>query len=253
MVLHAEEGVQGGATHLTKVAIYLRTSTEDQGLSFETQEARCRAYCEFNGWEIVGVYKDESTGRDTKRREYRRMMGLCWKHGVRNCTHGCADPSDWGKWEIMVVYVQTRSHRNIRAFLDMLDDLKDNDRQFASVTEKIDTTSAYGWAFTAMLAVWGELESRVIGERVKGGVTTYKKNGNRWGPVPRWFEIVTIDGVRQVVPSAEGRAIIDFANGHSKQSAAVEYRCTRRAIQRLFSNVAEWRETRPWLRPEPRR
>ena len=39
-----------------KTAIYLRVSTSDQSDSLELQEAKCRAYCEINDYEIVNVY-----------------------------------------------------------------------------------------------------------------------------------------------------------------------------------------------------
>ena len=43
-----------------KTAIYLRVSTSDQSDSLELQEAKCRAYCEINDYEIVNVYSDKN-------------------------------------------------------------------------------------------------------------------------------------------------------------------------------------------------
>ena len=50
-----------------KAAIYLRRSVKknDDGRSLEDQERDCRAYCDKQGWPIVGVWHDEMTGTTT--------------------------------------------------------------------------------------------------------------------------------------------------------------------------------------------
>ena len=49
---------------MTRAAIYLRVSTEDQakGHSLESQERECREYAEKRGWEVTEVYDDTRSG-----------------------------------------------------------------------------------------------------------------------------------------------------------------------------------------------
>ena len=62
----------------TRVALYMRVSTEDQakrGFSLDAQRNRLRAYCEARGWEIVKEYTDEGfSGTNIKRPGYKQMM-----------------------------------------------------------------------------------------------------------------------------------------------------------------------------------
>lgn len=135
------------------VAGYIRVSTEDQareGFSLEAQGARLRKYCEAKGWSLIGIYKDENSGRETTRPDYRRMM------------------ADMDTWDILLVVKQDRIHRNVQNFYEMVDDLRAHGKQFASVEESIDTTTATGWAFIGILAIWTQLELDQISERVGG-------------------------------------------------------------------------------------
>ena len=44
----------------------------------------------------------------------------------------------------------------------MFDELHGNGKQFASVEESIDTTTATGWAFIGILEIWAQLESDAV-------------------------------------------------------------------------------------------
>src|SRR5215207_728407 len=51
----------------TRAAIYCRVSTsaqEEDGTSLDTQEARCRAYAQERGWQVVAVERETHTGAD---------------------------------------------------------------------------------------------------------------------------------------------------------------------------------------------
>jgi len=47
--------------NISKVAIYVRVSTEEQakeGLSIDAQIDKCKSFCHARGWEVFKVYKD---------------------------------------------------------------------------------------------------------------------------------------------------------------------------------------------------
>lgn len=150
-----------------RVAIYVRVSTEDQareGFSLDAQEKRLRAYCAVRGWEVVDVYRDEGqSGRDIDRPAYRRMMDQM--------------PS----WDTLLVLKMDRIHRNSVNFTNMMDELKRNGKEFASLSEKFDTTSAMGRFVMDIIQRMAQLESEQIGERVKIGMTRKAQTGD--GPM----------------------------------------------------------------------
>lgn len=63
---------------MTRVALYMRCSTDEQaieGLSIEGQRSVLRLYCKAKGLEIIDEYVDEGrSGRSADRPEFQRMV-----------------------------------------------------------------------------------------------------------------------------------------------------------------------------------
>jgi DNA invertase Pin-like site-specific DNA recombinase len=139
-----------------KAALYVRVSTEEQsaeGYSLEAQKAILRDYCIAENWDVADVYEDAGySGRNIKRPEYKRMM----------------DEAD--RWDVMLVLKMDRIHRNIRNFMNMMDDLNKRDKKFVSATESLDTGSATGKFFINIIQIIAQLESDLIGERTYIGM-----------------------------------------------------------------------------------
>lgn len=147
-----------------RAAIYARVSTEDQakeGFSIAAQSKRLNAYCKARGWAVAGEYVDEGhSGREIKRPAYQRMM------------------DDKDKWDVLVVLKMDRIHRNSRNFAVMMDNLRDWGKEFNSMQESFDTTTAIGRFVMDTIQRIAQLESEQIGERVKMGMTQKAKKGN---------------------------------------------------------------------------
>ncbi len=150
-----------------RAALYTRVSTEDQakeGYSLDAQMKRLEAYCLVRGWEIGGRYRDEGcSGRDTGRPEYMRMF------------------SESDSWDILLVLKMDRIHRNSVNFALMMADLRKNGKEFTSMQEKFDTTTAMGRFVMDIMQRIAQLESEQIGERVKIGMTRKAQFGT--GPM----------------------------------------------------------------------
>jgi DNA invertase Pin-like site-specific DNA recombinase len=147
-----------------RAAIYARVSTEDQakeGFSIAAQSKRLNAYCKARGWGLAGEYVDDGySGREIKRPAYQRMM------------------AERDKWDVMVVLKMDRIHRNSRNFAVMMDNLRDWGKEFNSMQESFDTTTAIGRFVMDTIQRIAQLESEQIGERVKMGMTQKAKKGN---------------------------------------------------------------------------
>ncbi|WP_019177068.1 recombinase family protein [Methanomassiliicoccus luminyensis] len=173
-----------------RAAIYARVSTDDQareGFSIPAQLKRLHAYCKAKGWDVAGEYVDDGySGRDTDRPHYRRMMG------------------DKDGWDVLLVLKMDRIHRNSRNFAQMMDDLGKWKKQFSSMQEKFDTTSAMGRFVMDIIQRIAQLESEQTGERVKVGMLQKAKKGlgHLGSPDPYGYEIV--DGKLVVRDSEAG-------------------------------------------------
>ncbi|HTY47865.1 MAG TPA: recombinase family protein [Methanomassiliicoccales archaeon] len=146
-----------------RAALYARVSTEDQakeGFSIPAQLKRLNAYCKARNWQSAGEYVDDGySGRDVKRPAYSRMMG------------------EKDRWDVVVVLKMDRIHRNSRNFAVMMDDLNAAKKEFNSMQESFDTTTAMGRFVMDTIQRIAQLESEQIGERVKIGMTHKAKKG----------------------------------------------------------------------------
>jgi DNA invertase Pin-like site-specific DNA recombinase len=139
-----------------KVAIYARVSTEDQakeGFSLSAQIERLRSYCEARNWKIFKEYVDDGySGRDIRRPAYQKMM------------------EEIDNWDVLLVLKMDRIHRNSRNFMEMMDTLRKHNKEFVSMTESLDTSTAMGRFVVDIIQRIAQLESEQIGERVYYGM-----------------------------------------------------------------------------------
>lgn len=146
----------GSGCTLVGVALYTRVSTEDQakeGFSLEAQRDRLRAYCIAKGWPVAREYVDEGySGRDVRRPAYQQMI------------------LERDLWDTLLVVKMDRIHRNARNFMQMMEDLNAWDKEFASMQESLDTSTAMGRFVVDIIQRIAQLESEVIGERVYMGM-----------------------------------------------------------------------------------
>ncbi|MGC9309902.1 MAG: recombinase family protein [Candidatus Nanoarchaeia archaeon] len=138
-----------------RAAIYVRVSTEEQakeGLSVDAQVERCKAFCEARDWKIFKVYRDAGYSAGTLNRPALELL--------------LRDAKEL-KFDIILVYKIDRFSRKLRDLIMVLDDLKEKNVNFTSVTEQIDTTSAMGEAFFQIIGVFAQLERGMVKERVE--------------------------------------------------------------------------------------
>ncbi|MCL2786751.1 MAG: recombinase family protein [Methanomassiliicoccaceae archaeon] len=139
-----------------RVALYVRVSTEDQakeGFSLDAQMKKLEAYCRSRDWTPVGRYVDDGySGRNTERPAYKEMM------------------ASMNDWDVLLVLKMDRIHRNSVNFAAMMDNLKKSGKEFNSIQEKFDTTTAMGRFVMDIMQRIAQLESEQIGERVKMGM-----------------------------------------------------------------------------------
>ena len=160
---------------MKKAIGYIRVSTQSQaseGVSLEAQEAKIKAWCELNSYELVQIFKDAGiSGSSLKGRE------------------GLADAIEATKKGFaLVAYSMSRLSRSIRDMLDIGDQLNRNDSDMVSLTEKIDTTTATGKMVFNMMAVMNQFERDQCSERTKIALQHKKSKGERVGSIPHGYK-----------------------------------------------------------------
>ena len=139
-----------------RVAIYTRVSTEDQakeGFSLDAQLDKLRSYCKARDWIVGGEYIDDGySGRNVKRPAYSKMM------------------DEMDNWNVLLVIKMDRIHRNSKNFMMMMEYLKKHNKEFVSMTESLDTSTAMGRFVMDIIQRIAQLESEQIGERVYFGM-----------------------------------------------------------------------------------
>jgi site-specific DNA recombinase len=148
---------------IKKIALYTRVSTEDQakeGFSLESQLERLRAYCTARAWGIYKEYVDPGySGRNTRRPNYQQML------------------QDIDYWDGILVIKMDRIHRNRLNFIEMMKNLRKKDKQFISMQESLDTSTAMGRFVMGIIQDIAQLESEQTGERVAIAMIQKAKKG----------------------------------------------------------------------------
>lgn len=151
-----------------KAVGYVRVSTEDQareGYSMAAQESSIRAYCKAKGWEIGRIYRDEglSAYKDVKRPGYEKLM------------------AEMNDWNVVVVWKLNRLHRTMKGFIRDSLKLQESNKDMASVTESIDTSTALGKLIYHFLGALSEFESDQTSERVMASFDEkFKSDPTAW-------------------------------------------------------------------------
>ena len=186
-----------------RTAIYARVSTGDQHL--ETQLLDLREMAKQRGYEIVREYSDIISGSKAKRPGLDQLMADARRH----------------RFDVVLVSAFDRIARNVRHFLDVLDELNHLGIEFVSKRENVDTSGPLGRAMLTIVGAISELERSLIVERVRAGMRRAKAEGRRIGRAP-------LDIDREQV-------VADRRSGMSLTAVAKKYHVSRASVCRLVN------------------
>ena len=145
---------------ITRAALYIRVSTEEQaqeGWSIDAQERALRSFCQAKDWQVVDIFKDEGrTGTNTDRPGFQAMLQAARNRG----------------FDTVVVHKLDRFSRNLEDVLHILGDLEKWSVTFVSATEaNMDFTTPYG---RMMLGVMGTMSQWYV-DNLRNETTKGKK------------------------------------------------------------------------------
>lgn len=174
---------------------YIRVSTESQaseGVSLEAQEAKIRAWCDLNDYELVDLHVDAGISgarADNRPGLQDALKAACAQQGA------------------LIVYSLSRLARSTRDTITIAEQLDRSKSDLVSLSEKIDTTTAAGKMVFRMLAVLNEFERDQISERTQAAMDHLRRKGKRISHViPFGFDLAA-DGETLVDNVAEQKAL----------------------------------------------
>jgi DNA invertase Pin-like site-specific DNA recombinase len=139
-----------------KVALYARVSTDNQDLA--DQIKKLETHADANGYEY-DLY-DEQVSSIKDRPQFEQIM------------------ADLDQYDKIVVTKIDRFARSIRDFTERINQLRDASVEFEAVDQPIDTDDeVYGDFFLKMLALFAELERKMIRRRLEEGFQKAQDEG----------------------------------------------------------------------------
>lgn len=141
-----------------KVAIYIRVSTDKQ--TVENQLPIIQDYCIRNNYEVFDVYQDVISGKTDSRPDFDRLI-----NDMRNHRFDC-----------IVVYKLDRIGRSLKHLLQLFEEFRNNNIDFISVTQNINTSTPEGRMFLHLLMIFAEYERELTVARINDTLGRYKKH-----------------------------------------------------------------------------
>lgn len=149
---------------MEKVAIYARVSTDEQRESLGEQKRILVEWCKEKKYDIVEIYEDIQSGKDTSRTDFQRMM-----NDVTNNHH---------TYKTVVILKLDRLSRSLKDLIATVDCLKDHGIGLISKDDSaIDTTTSQGRLIFSIFGALAEFERELIGYRTGIGMNRARREG----------------------------------------------------------------------------
>jgi site-specific DNA recombinase len=147
-----------------------------------------RKHCADHGWVLGEVYTDVESGRNDRRPQLKRLEADARAR----------------RFDVVIVYKLDRLARSAATFYRIAPVLKDHGVSLVSLTEDLDLESASGKAMVGVLAIFAEMFSGQLSERVKAAMRANAAQGKHNGGVSP-YGYRKVEGRLEVVPEeAEG-------------------------------------------------
>ncbi len=207
------------------VGIYPRVSTEDQsrfGFSLDEQEESLKRLCEWKGYKIYKVYREEGvSAKSMNRPKFQEMI---------------QDMKD-GKINKILVYKLDRLTRSIQDLETICKLLEEYKCDLESECEEINTSTPTGVFFMRMTTILAQLEIERTSERTKFGLMGAAKKGHFSGKAPIGYRKINKE---LVIDEVESEVVKDIFKSYlSGQSVCT---ITKRLNEKNVLN-RNWRTT----------
>jgi site-specific DNA recombinase len=216
-----------------RCGLYIRVSTEmqkERGESLDVQLRRLKAAVESKNWGVAEIYKDAGiSAKNINRPEFARMMS----------------DIEGGKIDVILCTKLDRLFRNTKDFIDTTEYFDKKNIKFVCLEADIDTTTASGRAFSAIRAVFGQLERETTGERVRDVMRSRAEQG-KWNGGITPYGYFSKDK-QLIINDKEARVVRDIYNTY------MQNRSIRNTVHRLNDDDKKTRDNKLWTLTSVRR
>lgn len=150
---------------------YLRVSTDEQanhGAGLEAQRAAITTEADRRGWTITGWHADEGISG---------AKGIDKRPGLAAAVHAVETGTASG----ILAAKLDRVSRSVKDSAELMERARANGWQLVTCDLAIDTSSPAGEATAHMMAVFSQLERRLIGQRTREALAVRKAQGVKLG------------------------------------------------------------------------
>ena len=144
---------------------YVRVSTRSQ--NYDSQVDMITQFCKMKGYELLKIFADKASGKDTDRVAYQEMLEVI-EMNPQQAT-------------VIIITKIDRIGRNLRDLLKFVDLLETKKIDFVAIQNNIDTTIKEGRLFLYIMGALSEYEREIILERTEIGRKRYIANGGKLG------------------------------------------------------------------------
>ena len=146
-----------------RVGIYARVSTYDQQ-TLPMQLKQMKEYVKNRKWELTIEFQEIGSGAKLRpKRE--ELLKMARRREI----------------DAVLVWKLDRFGRSLVDLVNTLNELRELDVIFVSLTESLDFSTPSGRAMAGMLSTFAEFERDIIRERVKAGIANARSNGKAHG------------------------------------------------------------------------
>lgn len=214
----------------------------DESTSAQRQEEECRALCERNGWEVLGVASDlnVSAGKSSpfERPALREWLG-----------DGGNDPGRSNEFDVIVFWRLDRLVRSVIQLWELLIWAEDRVTLVSATEAMFDTSKTEGKLMMTLVGYVAEIELSAIRERTAADQHHRIISGKYRGAIPSWGYMPVQDDERGWIlkPDPEQIAQITYAaekilEGSSLNSVAQEFNETGQLTPRDRNDIRQGRE-----------
>jgi DNA invertase Pin-like site-specific DNA recombinase len=193
-----------------KVFGYARVSTNEQKL--DVQIDKIKKYCDLKDYELINIFEDKASGKNTERNGFLRMIDLLKENKL-------------GINGIVIVKLD-RIGRSVMDLVHIMKFFEDNNIHVCSIDDNINTSTKEGRLFFHFTAAFAEYERELIIDRTSSGKSFARDMGVKFGRKPKKFNFKEIQK--------------DLAFGLSKSAIARKYNM---AESTLYRKLNEYRSS----------
>jgi site-specific DNA recombinase len=189
-----------------KLVGYIRVSSESQAenTSLAEQQKKIEAYCYAFGHELIGIFKEVGSGKQTgDRPQFQAALNM-----VRDEADG------------IIAAKLDRLARNTRDVLALVDDvLQPAKKALILLDLQVDTTTPQGYMILTVMSAVAKLERDIINERTQGGRRAKAEKGGYAYGSPA-FGLKVIDG--ELVANDDEQKAIELIRRHRKSGKSYQ-------------------------------